>query len=109
MQKILAKKVSKLYKITPGTKIPGVKISAIKDIIGFVYIKRDEKVAYQQFYEAATRYQTLKKKTFSSCFELCVAMGEYAKVFLKNDLGKGIVKFSNDYCISKCSKSHNPL
>ena len=40
MQKILAKKVSKLYKITPGTKIPGVKISAIKDIIGFVYIKK---------------------------------------------------------------------
>ena len=73
--KDFSKKVSKLYKVTPGTKIPGVKISAIEDIIDFVYIKRDEKVAYQQFYEAATRYQTLKKKTFSSCFELCVAMG----------------------------------
>ena len=79
--KDFSKKVSKLYKVTPGTKIPGVKISAIEDIIDFVYIKRDEKVAYQQFYEAATRYQTLKKKTFSSCFELCVAMGEYAKIF----------------------------
>ena len=107
--KDFSKKVSKLYKVTPGTKIPGVKISAIEDIIDFVYIKRDEKVAYQQFYEAATRYQTLKKKTFSSCFELCVAMGEYAKIFLKNDLGKGMVKFSTDYCISKCSKRHNTL
>ena len=107
--KDFSKKVSKLYKVTPGTKIPGVKISSIKDIIDFVYIKRDEKVAYQQFYEAATRYQTLKKKTFSSCFELCVAMGEYAKVFLKNDLGKGIVKFSTDYCISKCNKRHKTL
>lgn len=54
--------MSKLYKVTPGTKIPGVKISSIKDIIDFVYIKRDEKVAYQQFYKAATRYQTLKKR-----------------------------------------------
>ena len=107
--KDFSKKVSKLYKVTPGTKIPGVKISAIEDIIDFVYIKRDEKVAYQQFYEAATRYQTLKKKTFSSCFELCVAMGEYAKIFLKNDLGKGMVKFSTDYCISKCSKRHKTL
>ena len=107
--KDFSKKVSKLYKVTPGTKIPGVKISAISDIIDFVYIKRDEKVAYQQFYKAATRYQTLKKKTFSSCFELCVAMGEYAKVFLKNDLGKGIVKFSTDYCISKCNKRHKTL
>ena len=107
--KDFSKKVSKLYKVTPGTKIPGVKISSIKDIIDFVYIKRDEKVAYQQFYKAATRYQTLKKKTFSSCFELCVAMGEYAKVFLKNDLGKGIVKFSTVYCISKCNKRHKTL
>ncbi|WP_256943531.1 RHS repeat domain-containing protein [Akkermansia muciniphila] len=107
--KDFSKKVSKLYKVTPGTKIPGVKISAVEDIIDFVYIKRDEKVAYQQFYEAATRYQTLKKKTFSSCFELCVAMGEYAKIFLKNDLGKGMVKFSTDYCISKCSKRHKTL
>ncbi len=107
--KDFSKKVSKLYKVTPGTKIPGVKISAIEDIIDFVYIKRDEKIAYQQFYEAATRYQTLKKKTFSSCFELCVAMGEYAKIFLKNDLGKGMVKFSTDYCISKCSKRHKTL
>ena len=94
--KDFSKKVSKLYKVTPGTKIPGVKISSIK-------------VAYQQFYKAATRYQTLKKKTFSSCFELCVAMGEYAKVFLKNDLGKGIVKFSTVYCISKCNKRHKTL
>ena len=107
--KDFSKKVSKLYKLTPGTKIPGVKISSIKDIIDFIYIKRDEKVAYQQFYKAATRYQTLKKKTFSSCFELCVAMGEYAKVFLKNDLGKGIVKFSTVYCISKCNKRHKTL
>ena len=60
--KDFSKKVSKLYKVTPGTKIPGVKISSIKDIIDFVYIKRDEKVAYQQFYKAATRYQTLKKR-----------------------------------------------
>ena len=59
--------------------------------------------------KAATRYQTLKKKTFSSCFELCVAMGEHAKVFLKNDLGKVIVKFSTDYCISKCNKRHKTL
>ena len=31
--KDFSKKVSKLYKVTPGTKIPGVKISSIKDII----------------------------------------------------------------------------
>ena len=37
------------------------------------------------------------------------AMGEYAKVFLKNDLGKGIVKFSTVYCISKCNKRHKTL
>ena len=34
--KDFSKKVSKLYKVTPGTKIPGVKISSIKDIIDFV-------------------------------------------------------------------------
>ncbi|WPK65573.1 RHS repeat domain-containing protein [Akkermansia muciniphila] len=104
--KDFSKKVSKLYKVTPGTKIPGVKISAISDIINFVYIKTAEKVAYQQFYEAATRYQTIKKKTFADCFELCVAMGEYAKVFLKNDLGRGMIKFNTDYCISKCGEIH---
>ena len=34
---------------------------------------------------------------------------ENAKVFLKNDLGKGIVKFSTVYCISKCNKRHKTL
>ena len=102
-------KVSKLYKVAPETKIPGVKISAISDIIDFVYIKRDEKIAYQKFYEAAKRYQTLKKKTYSSCFELCLAMAEYAKVFLKSDLGKGMVEISTRYCITRCNKMHKGL
>lgn len=36
-------------------------------------------------------------------------MAEYAKVFLKNDLGKGMVEFSARYCITKCNKMHKGL